>query len=80
MPGSIFEALREHRDVSQLVRALPRALQPLLEFDYMSLFLEQEIAGGAVWYVPPGGDPAARDVRATGASLSRRQCQPAVTR
>ncbi len=56
MLDSIFEALRGHRDVSQLVRVLPRALHPLVEFDYMSLFLYREIASGAGWYVPPGED------------------------
>jgi formate hydrogenlyase transcriptional activator len=56
MPNSIFHALRGHRDLSQLVRVLPLALQPLLEFDYISLFLDEEITGGATWYVPHGED------------------------
>ena len=57
MPESILEALTVHRDASQLVRGLPRALRPLVEFDYMSVFFDREIAGGARWYVPADGDP-----------------------
>ena len=56
MPNAIFDALRVHRDPDQLVRVLPRALQPVLDFDYMSLFLDREVARGAMWYVPPGED------------------------
>ena len=56
MPNAIFDALRVHRDPDQLVRVLPRALQPVLDFDYMSLFLDREVARGAMWYVPPGAD------------------------
>jgi formate hydrogenlyase transcriptional activator len=56
MPNAIFDALRVHRDLDQLVRVLPRALQPVLDFDYMSLFLDREVARGAMWYVPHGED------------------------
>jgi len=56
MPNAIFDALRVHRDPDQLVRVLPRALQPVLDFDYMSLFLDREVARGATWYVPHGED------------------------
>ena len=56
MPNAIFDALRVHRDLEQLVRVLPRALQPVLDFDYMSLFLDREVARGAMWYVPHGED------------------------
>jgi hypothetical protein len=28
-----------------------------VEFDYMSLFLDKEIASGPMWYVPDGEDP-----------------------
>jgi len=56
MPNAIFDALRVHRDPDQLVRVLPRALQPVLDFDYMSLFLDRGVARGAVWYVPHGED------------------------
>src|SRR5712692_2729543 len=52
MPDSIVEALRAHRDVNQLVGVLPRALSPLVEFDYMSLFLDREANSAAGWYVP----------------------------
>jgi len=56
MPNAIFDALRVYRDPDQLVRVLPRALQPVLDFDYMSLFLDREVARGATWYVPHGED------------------------
>ena len=56
MPNAIFDALRVHRDPDQLVRVLPRALQPVLDFDYMSLFLDRDVARGAMWYVPHGED------------------------
>jgi formate hydrogenlyase transcriptional activator len=56
MPNAIFDALRVHRDLDQLVRVLPRALQPVLDFDYMSLFLDRKVARGATWYVPHGED------------------------
>ncbi len=56
MLDSIFEALRVHRDVGQLAQVLPRTLDPLLEFDYMSIFLDREIASGAGWYVPASED------------------------
>jgi len=52
MPDSIFQALRAHDDLNQLVRGLPRALQPVLNFDYMSVFLDRGTASGATWYVP----------------------------
>src|SRR5258707_13492917 len=54
MPNAIFDALRVHRDPDQLVRVLPRALQPVLDFDYMSLFLDREVARAAVWLGPHG--------------------------
>ena len=49
MPNAIFDALRVHRDLEQLVRVLPRALQPVLDFDYMSLFLDRAVARGATY-------------------------------
>ena len=56
MPDSIFDALRAHRDVNQLVGVLPRVLHPLVEFDYMSLFLDREVPRGAGWYFPASED------------------------
>src|SRR6266852_8621523 len=56
MPDSIVEALRAHRDVNQLVGVLPRVLHPLVEFDYMSLFVDREVPRGAGWYVPASED------------------------
>lgn len=56
MPDSIFHALRGLRDLSRLVRALPLALRPVVEFDYMSLFLDKDIASGPMWYVSHGED------------------------
>jgi formate hydrogenlyase transcriptional activator len=58
MPDSIFHALRGLRDLSQLVRVLPVALRPVVDFDYMSLFLDKEIAAGPMWYVLHGEDRA----------------------
>ena len=52
MDHSIFKALAEHRDVVALLAALPATLRCLLEFDYMSLFLDGSIAGATGWYVP----------------------------
>jgi formate hydrogenlyase transcriptional activator len=56
MPESIFGTLRAHRDVNHLVGVLPRALYPLVEFDYMSLFLDREANSAAGWYVPASED------------------------
>ena len=56
MLDSIFNALAEHRDVAALIAALPATLRCLLEFDYMSLFLDGAIAGAAGWYVPADAD------------------------
>jgi len=55
MPDAVFCALKGHRDLGHLVRGLPIALQPVMDFDYMSLFLDGEITRGPVWYVPAQG-------------------------
>src|SRR5262245_60214770 len=52
MLDSIVNALAEYRDVVALVAALPATLRSLLEFDYMSVFLDGAMAGAAGWYVP----------------------------
>lgn len=52
MPDSIFHALRGLRDLSRLVRALPLALRPVVEFDYMSLFLDKDIASARCGMCP----------------------------
>jgi formate hydrogenlyase transcriptional activator len=56
MHDSIFNALAEHRDVAALIAALPATLRCLVEFDYMSLFLDGAIASAAGWYVPVDAD------------------------
>jgi len=56
MPDSIVKALAEHRDVAALIAALPATLRCLVEFDYMSLFLDGAIASAAGWYVPADAD------------------------
>jgi formate hydrogenlyase transcriptional activator len=62
---TVFHALKGHRDLSRLVRALPSALQPVLHFDYMSLFLNREITNGPIWYVLQAGDQASLDLTPT---------------
>jgi transcriptional regulator with GAF, ATPase, and Fis domain len=61
----VSDCLRVHRDITDLFRVLPLQLQPVLDFDYMSVFLNTESANGACWYVPDDDASAltvARDV------------------
>ena len=84
MLDSIVNALAEHRDVAALIAALPATLRCLVEFDYMSLFLDGAIAGAAGWYVPadadrpvvaliPTTDPPSRPRRRRGSSNTSSQ-------
>jgi transcriptional regulator with GAF, ATPase, and Fis domain len=43
--------LRSYRDLPGLFRALPYRLRPVLDFDYMSIFLDAEGENDACWYV-----------------------------
>ena len=45
-------------DLHELVRGLPRQLGALVDFDYLSLFLAQETASGARWYVLDSTEPS----------------------
>jgi formate hydrogenlyase transcriptional activator len=61
----VSDCLSVHRDITELFRVLPLQLHPVLDFDYMSVFLNSESANGACWYVPddePSALTLARDV------------------
>ncbi len=55
-----FHALKEHRDLSDLMGDLPDALRPLVDFDYVSVFLDRDTVSGASWYVLNGDDHLVR--------------------
>jgi formate hydrogenlyase transcriptional activator len=40
------------------LQLLPEALQPLLDFDYLSVYLTNAASGAGVWYVTGGDDPS----------------------
>jgi transcriptional regulator with GAF, ATPase, and Fis domain len=46
------DCLSVHRDITELFRVLPFQLRPVLDFDYMSVFLNAGPEHGACWYVP----------------------------
>jgi formate hydrogenlyase transcriptional activator len=48
---NVSDSLREYRDIKELFQALPLQLQPVLDFDYMSVFLNDESSNGSYWYV-----------------------------
>jgi len=48
----VSDCLSAHKDLPNLFRALRGQLQPVLDFDYMSIFVNAESASGACWYVP----------------------------
>ena len=60
------DGLRMHRDIKELFRVLPFQLHPVLDFDYMSVFLTNEPGNGSTWYVQDDQDQSvltlARDV------------------
>jgi transcriptional regulator with GAF, ATPase, and Fis domain len=62
----VSDRLRVNRDIRELFRVLPLQLRPVLDFDYMSVFLSAQSSNQASWYVLDGDDqPAltlARDV------------------
>src|ERR1700722_958003 len=47
----VSDSLRVHRDLRALFRVLPLQLRPVLDFDYMSVFLSAESSNQAYWYV-----------------------------
>jgi len=80
----VSDCLRAHRDVEGLFRVLPFQLHPVLDFDYMSVFLNQDTGNGASWYVLDNEDHSvltpARDVPIEQAHVSWafKHQQPAV--
>src|SRR5580704_14457839 len=47
----ISDYLSSHRDLVGLFRALPLQLRLILDFDYLSVFLNDESGSGRCWYV-----------------------------
>ena len=55
----VFDRLRVHRDLEAFFRVLPLQLHPVLDFDYMSIFLDKESTDGPCWYVLDDEDQTA---------------------
>ncbi len=55
----ISDCLRAHQDIEGLFRVLPFHLHPILDFNYMSVFLNTGSADGASWFVPDTDDHSA---------------------
>lgn len=53
---SVSDCLRRQRDLTGLCRVLPFQLHPVVDFDYMSVFLHEESGKGGSWYVPDDKD------------------------
>jgi transcriptional regulator with GAF, ATPase, and Fis domain len=70
----ISDSLRAYRDLRELFRALPMQLQPILEFDCMSVFLNLAPESGSCWFVRDAQDQSvltlSRDVPIEQARLS----------
>ena len=47
----VSDCLRALEDLRELFRTLPRQLRPVVDFDYMSIFLDREFPVGARWHV-----------------------------
>ena len=82
---NVSDSLREYRDIRELLQVLPLQLQPVLDFDYMSVFLNDESSNGTYWYVLDDEQSAltlARDVPLEQAHVSWafEHQQPAVVR
>ncbi|MCU1338117.1 MAG: sigma54 specific transcriptional regulator, Fis family [Bryobacterales bacterium] len=62
----VSDCLRAHQDIQGLFRALPFQLHPVVDFNYMSVFLNADSRDEASWFVPDDDDhsalTAARDV------------------
>jgi formate hydrogenlyase transcriptional activator len=54
----VCHAFSGHCDLDELLQVLPRQLGILVDFDYLSLFLAQETASGARWYVLDSMEPS----------------------
>src|SRR4029077_8706249 len=55
----VSDCLRAHQDIEGLFRVLPFQLHPILDFNYMSVFLNTGSADGASWFVPDNDDHSA---------------------
>jgi len=69
MPLGILHALKGQRNVEELLRAIPDALRPLLDFDCVRLLLNRDAASTPRWYVLEGECAVPPD-RATHSFLS----------
>jgi transcriptional regulator with GAF, ATPase, and Fis domain len=58
----VSDCLRAHQDIEGLFRVLPLQLHPVLDFNYMSVFLNTKSADGASWFVPDDDDHSALTV------------------
>ncbi len=58
----VSDCLRAHQDIEGLFRVLPLQLQPVLDFNYMSVFLNADSVDGTSWYVPDDDDESALTV------------------
>lgn len=82
----ISDCHRVHRNIEGLFRVLPLQLQPVLDFNYMSAFLNSKSADEASWYVPDDDNRSAvtvaRDVPSEQAhgSWAFEHQQPAIIR
>jgi formate hydrogenlyase transcriptional activator len=47
----VSDSLRAHHSLKELFRALPSQLHPVLDFDYISVCLREELTQSASWYV-----------------------------
>src|SRR3984885_2211219 len=70
----VSDSLRAHRDIEGLLRVLPFQLHPILDFEYMSVFLNRDLGNEASWYVLDAENQAAltltRDVPVEQAHVS----------
>ena len=48
----VSDCLRAHQDIDGLFRVLPLQLHPVLDFNYMSVFLKTGSEDRASWFVP----------------------------
>src|SRR5258706_11411919 len=58
----VSDCLRAHKDLEGLFRVLPLQLHPVLDFNYMSVFLNADSVDGASWFVPDDDDHSALTV------------------
>jgi formate hydrogenlyase transcriptional activator len=58
----VYDCLRAHQDIEGLFRVLPLQLHPVVDFNYLSVFLNAGSADGASWFVPDEDDHSALTV------------------